>query len=204
MAMFHVQKPGVAIVYGRIALNSGKAAQIACMTGSSLNGIVKRLTGPLSVYRRKRRMKLIVILVVLGLLALGLRFAVPYLGNSVAKGVIEQDGQQMLADCPDTPNCHRDTFPVTADPTQAISTLADIVTRQDGAKIVSQNERYLHAIYTSRLMGFVDDVEFLLVARGVGTQPSVLVRSASRLGKSDLGANAKRVDMLRSVSHQQL
>ncbi len=148
-------------------------------------------------------MKLLVILVVLGLLALGLRFAVPYLGNSVAGGVVEQDGQQMLADCPDTPNCHRDIFLVTAKPSQAISTLAEIVARQNGAQIVSQDERYLHATFTSRLMGFVDDVEFLLDAGDAGTQtdvqPRVLVRSASRLGKSDLGANAKRVEMLRGV-----
>ncbi len=155
-------------------------------------------------------MKILVILIVLGLLAIGLRFAIPHLGNSVAGGVVEQDGQQMLADCPTTPNCHRAEFLVTAEPSQAISTLAEIVTQQDGARIVSQDERYLHAIYTSRLMGFVDDVEFLLDTGDAGTpsntqphtqpQPRVLVRSASRLGKSDLGANAKRVERLRSAS----
>ncbi len=157
-------------------------------------------------------MKILVILIVLGLLAIGLRFAVPHLGNSVAGGVVEQDGQQMLADCPATPNCHRAEFLVTAEPSQAISTLANIVTQQDGAQIVSQDDRYLHAIYTSRLMGFVDDVEFLLDTGDAGTQsnaqrhtqPRVLVRSASRLGKSDLGANAKRVESLRSASQQLL
>ena len=157
-------------------------------------------------------MKILVILIVLGLLAIGLRFAIPHLGNSVAGGVVEQDGQQMLADCPTTPNCHRAEFLVTAEPSQAISTLAEIVTQQDGARIVAQDERYLHAIYTSRLMGFVDDVEFLLVDTGDAgtqsntqphTQPRVLVRSASRLGKSDLGANAKRVERLRSASQIQ-
>ncbi len=149
-------------------------------------------------------MKLLFILVVLGLLAIGLRFAMPHLGKSVAEGIVERDGQQMLADCPDTPNCHRDVFPVTEDPSEAISTLADIITQQDGAQIISQDKRYLYATFTSRLMGFVDDVEFLLDAGDAGTQPRLLVRSASRLGKSDLGANAKRVEMLRSVSHLRL
>ena len=149
-------------------------------------------------------MKLLVILIVLGLLAIGLRFAVPHLGNSVAGGVIEQDGRQMLANCPATPNCHRAEFLVTAEPSQAIRTLADIVTHQNGAKIVSQDERYLHATFTSRLMGFVDDVEFLLDTGDAGMQPRVLIRSASRLGKSDLGANAERVNMLRGASGQRL
>ncbi len=149
-------------------------------------------------------MKLLVILILLGLLALGLRLAIPHLGNSVAGGVVERDGQPMLADCPDTPNCHRDEFPVTAEASQAISTLADIVSQQKGAQIVTQDERYLHATFTSPLMGFVDDVEFLLDTGIAEANPRVLVRSASRLGKSDLGANAKRVEKLRGASHQRL
>jgi len=149
-------------------------------------------------------MKLLVILVVLVLLSLGLRLAIPRLGNSVAGGIVEQDGQLMLADCPATPNCHRDELVVNGEPSQAISTLADIVRQHDGAEVISQDERYLHATFASRLMGFVDDVEFLLVAGDAGTQPVILVRSASRLGKSDLGANAKRVEMLRGASHQRL
>lgn len=149
-------------------------------------------------------MKLLVILILLGLLALGLRLAIPHLGRSVAGGIVERDGQPMLADCPDTPNCHRDEFPVTTDASQAISTLAEIVMQQEGAQIVSQDERYLHATFTSRLMGFVDDVEFLRIADDAETNPRVLVRSASRLGKSDLGANAKRVEMLRGASHRRL
>ena len=149
-------------------------------------------------------MKLLVILILLGLLALGLRVAIPHLGSSVAGGVVERDGQPMLADCPDTPNCHRDEFPVTAETSQAISTLADVVSQQQGAQILTQDERYLHATFTSRLMGFVDDVEFLLVLGTAEANPRILVRSASRLGKSDLGANAKRVEMLRSASRQRL
>lgn len=144
-------------------------------------------------------MKLLIILAVLVLLALGLRIAIPRLGNSVAGGIVEKNSQQRLADCPDTPNCYRDEFPVTAEPALAISTLADIVSRQDGAQIVLQDERYLHATFTSRLMGFTDDVEFLLQTGDTETRPVVLVRSASRLGKSDLGANKKRVEMLRSA-----
>jgi Protein of unknown function (DUF1499) len=43
-------------------------------------------------------------------------------------------------------------------------------------------------------MGFVDDVEFWLDR----TANVVHVRSASRLGKSDLGVNRKRVEQIRT------
>jgi uncharacterized protein (DUF1499 family) len=52
---------------------------------------------------------------------------------------------------------------------------------------------YLHAECQSRLFRFTDDLELRLdAARGV-----IHVRSASRVGHSDLGANRKRVEALR-------
>ncbi|ASJ72210.1 DUF1499 domain-containing protein [Granulosicoccus antarcticus] len=152
-------------------------------------------------------MKLLVILILLALLAIGVRLVAPRLGHSVAGGIVELEGRVSLADCPDTPNCHRDQFTISADPSLAISTLADIVSGQPGVKIITQGSDYLHATYSTRVMGFVDDVEFLLDTDGdaqTGSQPRVLVRSASRLGKSDLGANAKRVEALRRDSINRL
>ena len=62
-----------------------------------------------------------------------------------------------------------------------------------GAQIISEQGNYLYAEFTTRLMGFVDDVEFLAdPATGI-----VQVRSASRLGKSDLGVNRKRIEAIR-------
>jgi uncharacterized protein (DUF1499 family) len=43
-------------------------------------------------------------------------------------------------------------------------------------------------------MGFVDDVEFLIEPN---TQV-IHVRSASRLGQSDLGVNRQRIEMIRA------
>ena len=48
--------------------------------------------------------------------------------------------------------------------------------------VVSVSERYMHAEERSRLFGFIDDLELLLVEDG-----ELVVRSASRLGRSDLG-----------------
>lgn len=54
---------------------------------------------------------------------------------------------------------------------------------------------YLHAEFRSLIFRFVDDVEFLLDAdAGV-----IHVRSASRLGYSDLGVNRRRVEAIRQA-----
>jgi uncharacterized protein (DUF1499 family) len=65
----------------------------------------------------------------------------------------------------------------------------------DQANIVNANDDYLYAEFTSSIMGYVDDVEFL------HNQASGLthVRSASRLGYSDLGANRNRIEALREA-----
>lgn len=52
---------------------------------------------------------------------------------------------------------------------------------------------YVHAEFRSTLFRFVDDVEFLLPAG----EPLIQVKSASRLGYSDMGVNRKRVEGLR-------
>jgi uncharacterized protein (DUF1499 family) len=108
-----------------------------------------------------------------------------------------------LPPCPGTPNCvsseapddsHRIaplTYAGSAD--AALSRLARVVAAQPGATVVAQSEDYLYATFTTPLMGFVDDVEFML-----DRDRSILnVRSASRVGRSDFGVNRKRVETLR-------
>lgn len=60
--------------------------------------------------------------------------------------------------------------------------------------IVTQTDNYLHAECQSALFGFVDDLELHLKAANA----VIDVRSASRLGYSDLGVNRRRVEDLRS------
>ena len=57
-------------------------------------------------------------------------------------------------------------------------------------------ENYLAAEYYSKLFGFVDDVEFRKAS------DAVHVRSASRVGHSDMGANKKRISELREASQE--
>ena len=58
----------------------------------------------------------------------------------------------------------------------------------DGNHIATQEDDYIHAVFTSRLFRFKDDVEFYIDAAA----EQVHFRSGSRVGYSDMGANRKR------------
>ena len=62
-----------------------------------------------------------------------------------------------------------------------------------GAEVVKSEPDYLYAQYTTRLMKYVDDVEFWYDP----AKQVVQVRSASRLGSRDFGVNRARVDAIR-------
>jgi uncharacterized protein (DUF1499 family) len=60
-------------------------------------------------------------------------------------------------------------------------------------KLIRVTPEYLHVEFKSAVFGFVDDVEF-----AIGESPGVIhVRSASRLGYWDMGANRRRVERIR-------
>jgi uncharacterized protein (DUF1499 family) len=84
-------------------------------------------------------------------------------------------------------------LPVTGEPGATLDRVASIVEAMDGAKIAKKEPGYLYAQFTTRLMKYVDDAEFWFdPAAGV-----IQVRSASRLGSSDLGVNRKRIEFIR-------
>ncbi|MBE9043909.1 DUF1499 domain-containing protein [Pleurocapsales cyanobacterium LEGE 10410] len=104
-----------------------------------------------------------------------------------------------LAACPGTPNCVNSQSDNTQSkieplPAKSIAEIKQVVESMDRTTIIEETDNYLYAEFKSKLMGYVDDVEFYLDP-GAGV---VQVRSASRLGKSDLGVNRKRVEEIRS------
>lgn len=117
-----------------------------------------------------------------------------------------QSGQ--LAGCPSSPNCvssfsqdaeHKiEPLTYSSTPTVAMASLKGAIASLDKTKIIDQTDNYLYVEFTSSLMGFVDDVEFL-VDEGAKV---IHVRSASRLGQSDLGVNRKRIETIRAQLNQ--
>lgn len=116
------------------------------------------------------------------------------------------DGQ--LAACPQTPNCvssqSQDSIhqivPLTyrEAPAAAFAKLKQLIRDMERTAIIAEDGQYLYAEFMIPVFGFVDDVEFYLdEAAGV-----IHVRSASRLGESDLGVNRKRIETIRTRFNQ--
>jgi uncharacterized protein (DUF1499 family) len=63
------------------------------------------------------------------------------------------------------------------------------------ANIVTEQEHYIHAEFTSAIFRFVDDAEFYID----DAQKVIHVRSAARLGYSDFGVNRKRMETIRQL-----
>jgi uncharacterized protein (DUF1499 family) len=80
----------------------------------------------------------------------------------------------------------------------AMQRLQLIVSSQPGAKIIESRTDYLYAEFTTRWLRFVDDVEFYLPP---GSQ-QIELRSASRLGQSDLGTNRQRIERIRAAFNE--
>lgn len=114
-------------------------------------------------------------------------------------------GGTELRPCPETPNCVSNTatddehsieaLVLTAPPAEAWAAVREALSEMPRMEIITDDGAYIHAEQTSRLMRYVDDLELALDAEdGI-----IAVRSASRLGKSDLGVNRERVEALRSA-----
>ena len=111
------------------------------------------------------------------------------------------DMDQRFSPCPESPNCvssyatdelHAiDPLPVPSG--DAMQVLREVVGSFPRTKIVVEEGDYLHATFTSLVFRFVDDVEFR-IDREAGV---VHVRSASRVGYGDMGANRRRVESIR-------
>ena len=111
-----------------------------------------------------------------------------------------------LPDCPDSPNCvssqadptddehHTEPLSLHGDPETAVARLQAVIESHERTGISHASARVLRATYTSRVFGFVDDVE-LRVDTSAG---AVHIRSASRVGQDDIEANPERVERIRA------
>lgn len=107
-----------------------------------------------------------------------------------------------LQPCPDTPNClcseyqgSHHTQPVAINNSGInIQRYIEIIKSMNG-ELVSFNENYLHATFTTTVMRFIDDFELRIDK----TNMLVHIRSASRVGYSDLGKNKNRVSEFKAL-----
>lgn len=108
-----------------------------------------------------------------------------------------------LSRCGEKPNCRCTEYaedashfsaPLPLNTSTAVAALARMKTviQAEGGEIITENTHYLAATFTSAVFGFVDDLELR-----VDAESGVMhLRSASRVGYSDMGANQKRINAL--------
>jgi uncharacterized protein (DUF1499 family) len=109
----------------------------------------------------------------------------------------------LLAPCPSSANCvstqatdavHRaEPIAFAAAPQEAMAQLVRVLEAQPRIRIVTQSADYIHAEARSLFFRFVDDVEFYVDPRA----KLIHFRSASRVGRSDLGVNRRRMEGIR-------
>lgn len=108
----------------------------------------------------------------------------------------------LLQPCPGTPNCvcsegegaSIEPLAYTGDGKAAFRSLLDWLEREPNAELVTTEAGYAHVVWRTPLMRFRDDLELRLDEAASVIQ----VRSASRVGLSDLGANRRRIEELRA------
>jgi len=97
-----------------------------------------------------------------------------------------------LSDCKLITNCTFQTWKV-EDSEKVFKELIQILENTPRLKIIKKEKFYIHAIATSRIMKFVDDIE----VKNLNQENIFQVKSSSRLGIYDLGVNKRRIQTLR-------
>ena len=112
-------------------------------------------------------------------------------------------GPTGLRGCPKSPNCvsseakdepHAiESFHLKGDPNVSWPLIKDEIVSMPGWVIFTADGTYIHVECKSRIFQFVDDLElYFNSSNGI-----ISIRSASRIGYSDFGANRRRVELLR-------
>ena len=145
------------------------------------------------------------IVLVLALVSLGALFAAAHQSRSKPPDYGLDAGR--LRACPASPNCVCSepgaTGPAHAieplplgerEPAAAWQALQDAIA-EDGGEVVFAAGDYLAATFRTPLFGFVDDLEIRIDAAA----SLIHIRSASRVGYGDFGANRKRTEKFRKL-----
>lgn len=108
--------------------------------------------------------------------------------------------------CPNSPNCvssradeakdkYVDPIIYSGDLSKIKNQLEKTMEAFSGVKYEKKEDNYWHLVFTTPILRFKDDIEFVFD----DTKKQIMVRSASRVGYYDLGANRKRIDKIKSA-----
>ena len=114
-----------------------------------------------------------------------------FINNNYTFAIDSLIDNNILGACSNPNNCVFESWKVT-NVDQSFKELIAILKNTPRIKIIKINEDYLHALATSRVMKFIDDIEIKKSKKG-----NILkVKSKSRTGFYDLGVNKRRIKTL--------
>jgi len=112
-----------------------------------------------------------------------------------------------LNPCPESPNCVNsqaadeqhfiEPIHFTGTRQEVHARLLQVLDSEKRTNILTAEKNYIRVEFTSAVFRFVDDVEFYF-PEDQGGETIIHVRSASRIGHSDLGVNRKRIERIRN------
>ncbi len=150
-------------------------------------------------------------LIIVLLLAIGVILLLFVMGMVSRSGEAPGLFNDRLSGCPDRPNCvcseyagdsahYIEPVHLPAGTQAEVTQLARRIIQELGGRVVVERDGYLAATFRSALFGFVDDLELRIDEQ----EQRLHIRSASRVGYSDSGVNARRVKQLKKRMEAQL
>jgi len=147
----------------------------------------------------------IVLIISISIFALSLIYFF-YLGFKSQTGSANGIVNSKLSACSKKPNCICTEFPQDnahfTEPAASKSISINDITKAieaTGGKIIDTRSNYISATYTSRIFRYVDDFEIRLDE----DNQLIHIRSASRVGHSDMGTNLKRIEYFKQALNPQ-
>lgn len=143
-------------------------------------------------------------------LALGLTLLLLIAGcKSTAPTTLGLTSDGSLRDCPKSPNCvctqdgedeKHAIGPIYYESTfeQAKGKVIETLNKMKGTELITDSANYLHVEFTTKILSFVDDVEF----RFDDERKTLHFRSASRVGYGDMGANRRRMEEFKELYYE--
>ena len=112
-----------------------------------------------------------------------------------------------LKQCPNSPNCvssqsHSASSRITplsykSSAKDAMDKIKKIMLDLPGTQLIKETDQYLHIEFKTTILRFTDDVEIVIN----DAEKVIHLRSASRVGHWDLGANRRRIEGIKKQFH---
>lgn len=150
------------------------------------------------------QMKIILIILITAIIAVLFYFF--YLGYKSQSGITPGLVNSKLSPCSDKPNCicteyqedeshYTDAIKITENDPIILTQIIENAIQKTGGIITSKKPDYFSATYTSSLFRYIDDFEI----RIDNEKKLIHIRSASRVGHSDMGMNLKRIEKFKQA-----